>query len=69
MRWKGRDPYVILRTLLLENGTCTEADATQIEHEVQEEVQAAITFARESAYPDPQEAFEGLYVHPIPITR
>jgi len=69
MRWKGRDPLVILRTRLLENGTLTEADAAQIEREVQDEVQAAITFARESAYPDPEEAFAGLYVHPIPITR
>jgi pyruvate dehydrogenase E1 component alpha subunit len=58
-----------LRTHLLEHGIFTEADATQIEQEAQGDVQAAITFARESAYPDPQEAFEGLYVHPIPITR
>jgi pyruvate dehydrogenase E1 component alpha subunit len=69
MRWKGRDPLEILRTRLLESGTLTEADAAQIEREVQDEVQAAINFARESAYPDPEEAFEGLYVHPIPITR
>jgi pyruvate dehydrogenase E1 component alpha subunit len=69
MRWKGRDPLEILRTRLLESGTLTEADAAQVEREVQEEVQAAINFARESAYPDPEEAFEGLYVHPIPITR
>ncbi len=69
MRWKVRDPLVILRTRLLENGVLSEDDATQIEREAQEDVQAAITFARESAYPDPQEAFEGLYVHPIPITR
>jgi pyruvate dehydrogenase E1 component alpha subunit len=69
MRWKGRDPLVILRSHLLEKGVFTEADAAQIEHHVQEDVQAAIIFARESAYPDPEEAFEGLYVHPIPITR
>src|SRR6202049_354397 len=56
MRWKGRDPLVLLRTRLFESGTLTEADAAQIEREVQDEVQAAITFARESAYPDPQEA-------------
>ncbi len=69
MRWKGRDPLEILRARLLKDGTLTEAGAAQIEQNVQEEVQAAITFARESAYPDPEEAFEGLYVHPIPITR
>jgi acetoin:2,6-dichlorophenolindophenol oxidoreductase subunit alpha len=69
MRWKGRDPLLILRTRLLENGILSEDDAAQIEQNAQEDVQAAITFARESAYPDPEEAFEGLYVHPIPITR
>ncbi len=69
MRWKGRDPLVILRTHLLEKEILSEDAAAQIEQNVQDEVQAAITFARESAYPDPEEAFEGLYVHPIPITR
>jgi pyruvate dehydrogenase E1 component alpha subunit len=54
---------------LLENGILSEDEAAQIEQRAQEEVQAAITFARESAYPDPEEAFEGLYVHSIPITR
>ena len=69
MRWKGRDPLEILRTRLLKNGILSEAEATQIEQNALEDVQAAIAFARESAYPDPEEAFEGLYVHPIPITR
>lgn len=69
MRWKGRDPLVILRTRLLESSILNEDEIAQIEQNAQEDVQAAIAFARESAYPDPEEAFEGLYVHPIPITR
>jgi acetoin:2,6-dichlorophenolindophenol oxidoreductase subunit alpha len=69
MRWKGRDPLVNMRSRLLADGTLSEAATATIEQEALEEVQAAITFARESAYPDPQEAFEGLYVHPIPLTR
>jgi pyruvate dehydrogenase E1 component alpha subunit len=69
MRWKGRDPLEILRTRLLENGILNEDEVKQIEQNAQEDVEAAIVFARESAYPDPEEAFEGLYVHPIPITR
>ncbi len=69
MRWKGRDPLGILRARLLENGLLTEDEATQIEQGAQEDIRAAMAFARESAYPDPEEAFEGLYVHPIPITR
>ncbi len=69
MRWKGRDPLEILRTRLLDNGLMTQDEAEHIEHNAKEDVQTAITFARESAYPDPEEAFEGLYVHSIPITR
>ena len=69
MRWKGRDPLDILRTRLIDNGILTQNDAEQIEQHAREEVQSAITLARESAYPDPEEAFEGLYVHSIPITR
>ncbi|HLI05658.1 MAG TPA: thiamine pyrophosphate-dependent dehydrogenase E1 component subunit alpha [Ktedonobacteraceae bacterium] len=68
-RWKGRDPLVILRTRLREKGILNEDEVAQIEREAQEDVQAAIAFARASDYPDPEEAFEGLYVHPIPITR
>ena len=69
MRWKGRDPIEILRTRLLDNGLMTQDEAEHIEHNAKEDVQTAIAFARESAYPDPEEAFEGLYVHSIPITR
>ena len=69
MRWKGRDPLEILRTRLLDNGLMTQDEAEHIEHNAKEDVQTAIAFARESAYPDPEEAFEGLYVHSIPITR
>lgn len=69
MRWKGRDPLDILRARLLEKGLMTDSEAEHIEQGVQEDVRAATAFARESAYPDPEEAFEGLYVHSIPITR
>ncbi|HXX77149.1 MAG TPA: thiamine pyrophosphate-dependent dehydrogenase E1 component subunit alpha [Ktedonobacteraceae bacterium] len=69
MRWKGRDPLDILRTRLIDNGILTQDEAEQIEQQAKEDVQSAISFARESAYPDPEEAFEGLYVHSIPITR
>ena len=67
--WKQRDPIVLLRDRLVRDGTLTEAEAAQIDGEVQAEVEAAVRFARESPYPNPEEAFEGLYTHPIPVTR
>ncbi len=68
-QWNRRDPVVLVREHLLREGILTEAAAAQVETEVQAEVDAAVAFARESAYPNPEEAFEGLYVHPIPVTR
>lgn len=67
--WEKRDPLVILRGRLLKEKVFSEVDVVQLEQCVQREVQEAVSFAHESAYPDPEEAFEGLYVHPIPITR
>ncbi len=67
--WKQRDPIVLLRDRLVRDGTLTETEAAQIDSEVQAEVEAAVRFARESPYPNPEEAFEGLYTHPIPVTR
>jgi acetoin:2,6-dichlorophenolindophenol oxidoreductase subunit alpha len=68
-QWKQRDPVMMFRAHLVSDGILTEAGVEQIYDEVQAEVDAAVSFARESAYPSPEEAFEGLYAHPIPITR
>lgn len=68
-QWKRRDPVTMFRARLISDGSLTEAGVEQIDAEVQAEVDAAVSFARESAYPKPEEAFEGLYAHPIPITR
>ena len=67
--WKQRDPVTMFPARLISDGILTEAGVQQIVDEVQAEVDAAVSFARESAYPKPEEAFEGLYAHPIPITR
>jgi acetoin:2,6-dichlorophenolindophenol oxidoreductase subunit alpha len=68
-QWKQRDPIVLFRERLIHDGILTELGITQVDSEVQTEVEAAVSFARESPYPSPEEAFEGLYVHPIPVTR
>jgi pyruvate dehydrogenase E1 component alpha subunit len=68
-QWKDRDPLVIHRTLLLDEGVLTEADAEAIVAETEQAVQDALDFARASAYPEPEAAFEDVFTNPIPIPR
>ena len=66
-QWRQRDPIVLFRNKLIEMGVMTEAQLEQMDQEVQGEVLAAEAFAKESPYPEPHEAFEGLYSTPIPV--
>jgi TPP-dependent pyruvate/acetoin dehydrogenase alpha subunit len=59
--WKARDPIQAFRGRLLERGILTEETAARIQEEAQQEMQVAKTFAEESPFPDPEEAFEDLY--------
>ena len=59
--WKQRDPIEAFRRRLLERGILTEGQVARIQDEAQREMQAAQTFAEESPFPDPEEAFEDLY--------
>jgi TPP-dependent pyruvate/acetoin dehydrogenase alpha subunit len=39
----------------------------QMENEVKQQIEDAITFARESPYPEPGELFEDMFANPIPL--
>jgi pyruvate dehydrogenase E1 component alpha subunit len=67
--WKQRDPIQIHRQRLVSGGALTDARATGIEEEVKAELLAAVEFAQGSEFPDPAEAFEGLYASPVPKGR
>jgi pyruvate dehydrogenase E1 component alpha subunit len=47
-RWKERDPLVLLRTTLLDQGVVDDADLARVESEVAAEIDAAIGFAESS---------------------
>ena len=64
-RWKQRDPIAIHRQQLIAQGLLTEAQASQIEAEVQAELARAEEFARRSDFPDPEGAFEYVYASPV----
>ena len=59
--WKQRDPIEAFRRQLLEQGVLIEETVARIQEEAQQEMQAAQTFAEESPFPDPEEAFADLY--------
>lgn len=64
--WRLRDPIDLHRRRLVRDGVLTEARLDAIESEVRAELETAVEFALGSPFPDPAEAFEGLYASPIP---
>jgi pyruvate dehydrogenase E1 component alpha subunit len=61
-QWKMRDPLEMVRHRILTNGIATEADLEVIDAKVKEVVEASVKFAEESPYPEPEAAFEDVYM-------
>ncbi len=61
-QWKSRDPLEMCRDRILTNGIATEADLEAIDARIKEVVEASVKFAEESPYPEPEAAFEDVYV-------
>lgn len=59
------DPVRKYREKLTENGWLTDAEYEELVSEVDEEVEHAVEFAQSSEFPDPEEAYEGLYRTPL----
>jgi pyruvate dehydrogenase E1 component alpha subunit len=58
----AKDPIPVYRQRLLDLGVLDEVGAAAIEERARGRVDAAVQFARDSAYPAPQEALEGVFV-------
>ena len=65
--WKLRDPIDIHKARLLEQSIATQEEIDQVENEVKEQIEDAITFARESPYPEPSALFEDMFANEIPL--
>lgn len=63
--WRGRDPIAIMKTHLLAHGLLDESGCAAIESQVEEEVTAAVAFAKASPEPDAAEAFDHVFVDPL----
>jgi pyruvate dehydrogenase E1 component alpha subunit len=59
--WKRMDPVKRLEKFLLEHGLTSKLEIDRINKIVSEEVEDAVTFARESPYPDENELLTGVF--------
>lgn len=56
--WQKKDPIPKFKERLIGQGVFTEEDAAGIEEDIKAAVEEAVTFAQESAYPEPKEALQ-----------
>ena len=65
--WKKRDPIALHSKWLSEQGVATKAEIDKIWLEVNDAIDDAVKFARESPYPEASDLFTDMYADPIPI--
>ena len=66
-KWKLRDPIDIHKKRLLSQEIANQEELEQLDTAEKQLIEEAISFARESPYPEPSELFEDMYANPIPI--
>ena len=64
--WRERDPLVTYPRWLETQGVLPPTDRARVEAEVEALLEEAIAFARQSPWPEPSEALEGMYAVPYP---
>jgi pyruvate dehydrogenase E1 component alpha subunit len=63
--WRARDAIPAFGKVLSDQGIASQEDLARIDHEVEEEVLAAVRFADESPPPSPDTVFDGIYAAPL----
>jgi len=59
--WFDRDPLVICRKYIIENGLSTEKDLEMIERKVLADIEEAVAYAKASPGPEPEDALTDVY--------
>ncbi|HMN91506.1 MAG TPA: pyruvate dehydrogenase (acetyl-transferring) E1 component subunit alpha [Saprospiraceae bacterium] len=62
--YKGKDPVKTTEDKILQMGLATPEDIQQIKDAIKAEIEAAVQFAEESAYPDGSELYTDNYAQP-----
>ena len=60
-KWMDRDPIKRYKKILIEEKVLTEKEDMDIENEVIEKLKEAVSFAKESPFPDPSEVEDDVY--------
>jgi pyruvate dehydrogenase E1 component alpha subunit len=60
--WKQRDPIELIKDRILSQKIATEEELSAIDAKIKVQVEESVTFAEESPWPKPEEAFEDIYV-------
>jgi pyruvate dehydrogenase E1 component alpha subunit len=60
--WKKKCPIMRLKKQLIERGILTEKAIGDIDKEIKQEIEETEKFALESPDPDPEEAFDDIYI-------
>jgi len=69
-RWKARDPIETFRERLVDTGDLSESAFDDMQCEVEQTIEDAVAFAKDSDYPDPDAAYEDVFdVRPPEISR
>ncbi len=65
-QWKERDPISLHSTWLKEQGVATENEIDSVWSEVNQAIDDALEFARNSPYPEADDLFTDMYADPLP---
>ncbi len=65
--WKKRDPIALHSQWLTEQSIATKSEIDEVWSEVNNAIDDALEFARESPYPEAEDLFTDMYADPIPI--
>lgn len=60
-RWRERDPVYLYQANLAERGILSAAEFDAMDERIRTELEEAVTFARESPFPDPDDLFTDMY--------
>lgn len=63
-KWKERCPIKLWSDKLINEKTCTADDLKIIDEKVEKEIEDAVDFARNSKFPDIEDAFKDMYATP-----
>jgi len=66
VEWERRDPILRLTTYMEENHLIDPSERAALDERIAHEVEAALEWAEQSAFPEPATQADGVYASPIP---